>query len=95
MKKVDARNSGASGKRSDKGVSSSSRQLSVRNDTGAKLQPAAKTAKSSSAKALPAAKKADADLVPSNEFDYSLLEAAVGDYAQIPCIYVAREGDVG
>ena len=73
MKKVDARNSGASGKRSDKGVSSSNRQLSVRKDTGAKLPSAAKTVKSSSAKALPAAKKADADMVPSNEFDYSLL----------------------
>ena len=66
MKKVDARNSGASGKRLDKGLSSSSRQLSVRKDTAAKLPSAPKTAKSSSAKALPAAKKADADIVTSD-----------------------------
>ncbi len=71
MKKVDARSSGDSNKRSDKGQKSNSKQLSVVKDSGAKLQAAKKPA---SAKALPSVKKSDADLVPSsNEIDYSLL----------------------
>ena len=70
MKKVDARNSGDSKKRSDKGRSSSSRQLSVVKDKGAELKAADKD---SSKKALPSGKKQDADIAPSDEVDYSLL----------------------
>ena len=69
MKKVDARGSGSTKKSSDMGQKSTSRQLSVKKDTAAKPQ----SAKSSSAKSLASVSKTDADLVPSGEFDYSLL----------------------
>ena len=70
MKKVDARNSGAGNKRSDKGQKSTEKQLSVKKDTSAKLSLPEKTGKSSSKLSVPAEKK-ETSVSKHDDFDYS------------------------
>ena len=72
MKKVDARNSGAGNKRSDKGQKSTEKQLSVKKDTSAKLSLPEKTGKSSSKLSVPAQKN-EKPVSTHDDFDYSML----------------------